>query len=219
MEALIMKMLVEGAVAGLNGSWLALVPPHQVAMLGQPKITRGTTSILLASSPNFDSNTGHLSFEADSVLVLNLGTTPRTFVIDTIVSADVLESRKLKKLEEFEEQSGVGDREFLGLVEKELRGEAQEAAVDLVREIRKRWPGDLKRGERNNFSNTPDNFWYVIVQPRVQSLSITVRGAPDRFKSAVLELRGDRPGYTRFLLKNPDDVPEALRIIEQSKRK
>jgi hypothetical protein len=214
-----MKMLLEGAVAGINGSWLALVPPHQVAMLGQPKTTRGTTSVLLASSPYFDSDTAHLSFEADSVMVLNLGTTLRTFVIDTIVSTDVLESRERRKLQEVEGQSGAGDREFLGLVERELRGEAQEAAVDLIREIRKRWPGDLKRGERNNFSNTPDNFWYVIVQPRVQSLSVTVRGAPDRFKSDTLELRVDRPGYTRFLLKNPDDIPEALRIIEQSKRK
>jgi hypothetical protein len=214
-----MKMLIEGAVAGINGSWLALVPPHQVAMLGAPKITRGTTSVLLASSPSFDDRTSQLSFDADSVMVLNLGTSPRTFVIDTIVSSDVLEARAQEKLEKAESQLGVGDREFLGLAERELRGEAQEAAVDLIREIRRRWPGDLKRGERNNFSNTPDNFWYVIVQPRAQSLSITVRGAPDRFRSDVLELRVDRPGYTRFILKNPDDVPEALRIIEQSKRK
>lgn len=110
-----MRMLIEGAVAGINGSWLGLVPPHQVAMLGQPKITRGTTTVLLASSPNFDDRTCQLSFDANSVLVLNLGTSPRTFVIDTIVSSDVLESRDQKEFEEVEGQVGIGDREFLVL--------------------------------------------------------------------------------------------------------
>jgi len=32
------------------------------------------------------------------------------------------------------------------------------------------------------FQETPDNFWFVTVQPRDRSLSITVRGLPDRFK-------------------------------------
>jgi len=101
----------------------------------------------------------------------------------------------------------------------ELKGEAQEAAVVLIRGVRHKWAGDLKRGERNNFSNTPDNCWYVIVQPRVQALSITVRGRPERFQSSILELRPDRLGYTRFTVTTPDQVPEAVRLIEQSKRK
>ena len=49
--------------------------------------------------------------------------------------------------------------------------------------------GDLKRGGRNNFSNTPDNYWYVIVQPRVQSLSVTVRGPLNRFGTSTLDLK------------------------------
>jgi hypothetical protein len=105
------------------------------------------------------------------------------------------------------------------LVESELNGEVQETAIDLLREVRKVWPGDLKRGERNNFSNTPDNFWYVIVQPRAKALSVTIRGAPERFESKTLELKVDRPGYTRFSIKRPEEIPEALRLIGESKRK
>jgi hypothetical protein len=212
-----MKMVFEHTVAGLNGSWLTLVPPHQVAMLGEPRFTRGSTSVLLASSPEFDSTSRHLSVDADWVVVLNLGTTPRTFVIDTVIGSEALAEGEGGSAQS--DQLGPGDREFLSLVERELQGEAQEAAVDLIRAVRRKWPGDLKRGERNNFSNSPDNFWYVIVQPRVQALSITLRGAPDRFKSTTLELKVDRPGYTRFSLKNPDRVDEAIRLIEQSKRR
>jgi hypothetical protein len=153
--------------------------------------------------------------ETDNLSVLSIGTSPSIVVVDTVVSAEALNcSEKLGS-----ENYGPGDREFLALAEGELQGDAQETAVDLIREIRKKWPGDLKRGERNNFSNTPDNFWYVIVQPRVQGLSITIRGAVDRFSSNVLDLRTDRPGYTRFSLKRPDDLQEALRLIGESKQK
>jgi hypothetical protein len=205
-------------VSGLNGCWLALAPPHQIAKLSPALASRGTTSVVLVSSPNFDEDLHQLRVDADQLTVLNLGTTPRTFVIDTIVGAEAL-NRIDTPLSDATEQLGPGDKEFLSLVERELQGEAQEAAVDLIREVRQRWPGDLKRGERNNFSNTPDNFWYVIVRPRVQALSITVRGAPSRFQSETLELRVDRPGYTRFTIKSPDEISEAMRLIERSKKK
>ncbi len=212
-----MKVLLDDVVAGPDGCWLASVPPHQLAKLNAPLTTRGIASVLLAEAL-FDPNKKQLSLDAESVVVLNLGTTTRTFVIDSALHPDAGQASS-NESEASLIELGRGDREFLGLVERELRGEAQEAAVDLLREVRQRWPGDLHRGERNNFSNTPDNFWYAIVQPRVQALSITIRGAPNRFHSESLELRVDRPGYTRFTVRSPDDVPEALRLIGQSKRR
>ena len=89
----------------------------------------------------------------------------------------------------------------------------------ILREVRHRNPGDLSRGKRHNFSNTPDNFWYVIVQPTSQSLSITVRGKPDQFRPTSLEVKDDRPGYTRFKLRDPAEIDAALAIIGASKRK
>jgi hypothetical protein len=114
---------------------------------------------------------------------------------------------------------GNGDREFLRMVALELAGNAKKAAERLLETLRARFPGDLKRGNSRNFSNTPDNFWYVVVQPRVQNLSVTVRGEPDRFKPSTFELKADRPGYTRFKISHPSEVEEALRLITLSKRK
>ena len=88
-----MKILLDDAVAGLNGCWLARVPPHQLSKLSQPLTTRGITSVLLASSPAFDQDHRQLCLDADHVVLLNLGTSPRTFVIDTIVSSDVVEAQ------------------------------------------------------------------------------------------------------------------------------
>jgi len=155
-----------------------------------------------------------LVLDAGSVAVLNVGTTPSAIVIDGTLAAEAKDAESSDPRD-----LGPGDMEFLNLAETELKGEAQEAAVDLIRAVRHKWAGDLKRGERNKFSNTPDNFWYVIVQPRVQALSVTVRGRPERFQSSILKLRPDRPGYTRFTVTTPDQVLEAVRLIEQSKRK
>lgn len=150
--------------------------------------------------------------DADGIVVLNAGTTGSTVVIDTGATGDVAAPGDGQGAGHAQEP-GPGDREFLRMAERELRGEAQEVAVDLLREVRRRSAGDLKRGLKNNFSNTPDNFWYVIVQPREQALSITVRGKPEMFRPSSLDLRPDRPGYTRFKLQTVDELPEALRII------
>jgi hypothetical protein len=210
-----MKIVLDGAVEGVNGVWLTHAPPHQLTMIGEPKSARGRSSILLVSSPIFDRERGQLILDADWIVVLNLGNSSRTIVIDTIITAETL-SEGAETLSEIVSE-GPGDREFRLLAEQELHGLAQEAAIDLIREVRRRWPGDLKRGERNNFSNTPDNFWYVIIQPRVQAVSVTIRGRPESFESSVFKLVTDRPGFTRFVVRAPEEVGEAVRLIERSK--
>lgn len=206
-----MKIVLDEVVAGVNGVWLTHAPPHQLAMLSEPKATRGRSSVLLVSSPDFDNEKSQLILDADNIVVLNLGNTPRTIVIDTIVPADVTEGAGISSQTE-----GPGDREYKALAEGLLEGLAQETALDLIREVRNRWPGDLKRGGRNNFSNAPDNFWYVIIQPRIQALSITIRGRPEAYRSSAFKLVADRPGYTRFTVRTPDEVAEAIRLIEHS---
>jgi hypothetical protein len=213
-----MKFLLDEVSEVANGVWLTVAAPHQLTKFDDPKTARGSTSVLLASSPLYDRDKGHLVLDLDGVVVLNVGTTPRTVVLDTIYSTEALEAQQRRVLEE-SGGPGPGDNEFLALAETELQGEAQEVAIDLIRAVRSKWAGDLKRGQRNNFSNTPDNFFYVIIQPRVQALSITVRGSPERFRPSTLELKVDRPGYTRFQIKTPDELPEAMRLIEQSKRR
>lgn len=208
-----MKLLLEDAIEVGNGIWMTHVAPHQLAMLGECKSSRGRRSVLLAASPTFDEGRG-LILDTETLSVLNLGTTPSTVVIDTAISAEALE-----RADDGSDNYGPGDREFLSLVKSELADEAQAAAFKLFEQVRAENPGDLKRGNRLNFSNTPDNFWYVIVQPRAQSLSVTVRGEPRRFGISSLELKTDRPGYTRFSVSRLSEVSEAIRLIAQSKRR
>jgi hypothetical protein len=208
-----MRLLLDKVRQVHEGVWVTNVPPHQLGMFGPAKATRGQRSVLLASTPTFDQSQGQLVLDADEVSVLNIGTTPTVVVLDTGVLADA------SKATAGEGEHGPGDREFLSLVERELHGDALVAAKDLFQLVRQLYPGDLKRGKLMNFSNTPDNFWYVIVQPQVQALSITVRGNPERFQPSTLELKPDRPGYTRFKLQAAKDTPEALRIIGKSKRR
>jgi hypothetical protein len=95
----------------------------------------------------------------------------------------------------------------------------QRAALALIAGVRQRSQGDLKRGLSRNFSNTPDNFWYVIVQPRVSQLSITVRGAVEHFAPmARLPIKDDR-GNTLFKIGSEDDVQAALELIFHAKRR
>jgi hypothetical protein len=119
---------------------------------------------------------------------MNVGTSATTVVIDVGIAAPTegLEPTASNEIGEL----GRGDHEFCLLAEQLLTGEAQEAAIDLIRGVRQRWPGDLKRGKRNNFSNTPDNFWYVIIQPRVMALSVTIRGKPEQLYVSPFQTRG-----------------------------
>jgi hypothetical protein len=180
-------------------------------MLGAPSLSRGSTSILLVQSPAFDEENERLTAVADGLTLLNLGTTNRTIVVDAKLHDAGATGAGTSS-------EAPGDREYRTLVDMHLKGEAREVAHDILTKIREIGPGDLKRGERNNFSNTPNNFWYVIVQPRTQCLSITVRGEPETFGASSLQLVTDRPGYTRFQLRSSADLDEALRIVHASRQ-
>ena len=183
-------MMITDAQELGQGIWAAAAPPHQLSMLGQPKAAMGAKSILLVNEPVYDQSSLALRFDADQLTVLNLGTSKDVIVVGlvrrsppTLVTSENSPS----------DVRGPGDEEFLHLVRDELRGPALEAAEMILREVRHRDPGDLVRGKRHNFKNSPDNFWYVIVQPTAQSLSITVRGTPEKFRPTPLERQRRSP--------------------------
>lgn len=112
-----------------------------------------------------------------------------------------------------------GDREFIELAEALLDTSMRRAAAALLAGVRLHFPGELKRGLSRNFSETPDNFWYVIVQPRVQQLSITVRGPVSLFEGVThLPVKDDR-GNSLFKLTGEQDVDAALKLISLARRK
>lgn len=213
-----LRLVIDDVRALAVGVWNLNLQPSEVQRLGGVRNSAGGRSILLIDNAIYDEASRTLGFDASSVRVLNLGTSPDTVAVASLGSAQDASVRL--GLGQAEPNYGAGDLEFLSLVEKRLRGTAASAAKELLRRIRGREAGDLQRGQRLNFKNTPDNFWYVIVQPTVQALSITVRGRPSSFDSVPgLALVNDRPGYTRFKLTRPDQVEGALRTIWSSRRR
>lgn len=215
-----LRMVVDGAHRLAPGVWNLRLMPTEIHRLGGTRSSLGSRSVLLIESPTYDEQSREFCFDAGNVRVLNLGTSSDTVVIaaseDTLAIPD--NSAAIAEPQE-EPAYGTGDREFLRLVDGRLSGPACEAAKELLRRVRREEAGDLERGKRLNFKNTPDNFWYVIVQPTVQALSVTVRGEPRNFEPSPLALKSDRPGYTRFKVDHPDQVEDALRIVWRSRRR
>jgi hypothetical protein len=216
MEAKMSLSVTADNVAQLAlGVWEFEMPPHQIRFFGDCRRAEGARSVLLLSGAQYNAASKSLRFDAEQAVPLNVGTSNRALAISTDTAANRPASAQTAAKPE---NYGPGDREFLSLVEQ-LPPEGFRAAKILLQEIRSKFPGDLKRGLQRNFSNTPDNFWYVIVQPRSGGLSVTVRGEPERFGKSTLELKPDRPGYTRFKIVTPNDIAEATKIIFASKRR
>ena len=201
-----------------EGLWSFEMPPHQVRHFGNAPSSVGSRSIMIFSNYEFDAKAGELNFESDDVVAINIGTEP--IVIGLEAQSQIKEKPGNSIHQKLEERPfGRGDREFLRMTKNDLPIAMQKAALALLNGVRARSAGDLKKGKSRNFSETPDNFWYVIVQPRIEQLSITVRGAVDHFENiAKLPIKDDR-GNTLFKVTCEEDVADALQIIFHAKRK
>ena len=213
-----LEISASGAEQMGEGVWAIEMPPHQVRMFGSPSNSDGDRSVLLLKSAIYDAASRSLKFTADDAVALNVGTLSETIVVKSSGVA-VPEKTSISGKVASRLHLGPGDKEFLSLVKRELPACVQEAAEKLLEGVRRRSSGDLKRGQKKNFSETPDNFWYVIVQPRVKDLQITVRGTVEYFNGiSSLQIKNDR-GNTRFKVKDIRDVEGALSLIFHAKRK
>lgn len=202
-----------------EGVWRFEMPPHQVRHFGSNPNSIGTRSVMLFKSYEFNRQAGELHFYADEVSAINVGTEPIVIGLaakskETTETAEILtsplENRRLL---------GPGDNEYIRMAKEVMSPPMQKTAIALLNGVRSKSSGDMKKGQSRNFSNTPDNFWYVIFQPRKKELSVTVRGSVDHFKPvAKLPIKDDR-GNTRFKVTCEEDVPAALQMIFHAKRK
>jgi hypothetical protein len=214
-----LSITATNAVAAGPGVWVFEMPPHQVRLFGSPSQSVGQRSVVLLKACQFSERLGSLQFDIDDAIALNVGTQPSAIAI----LADLEDDKKVRAAAQ-ERPSGVvayapGDRQFLALTRQLLPDNMHKAAEKLLAGVRERSPGELKRGQARNFSDTPDNFWYVIVQPRVEQLSITVRGPVEHFEPmARLPIKDDR-GNTLFKITGEADVPKALELIFHAKRR
>lgn len=200
------------------GLWRFEMPPHQVKLFGAGAKSLGSRSVLLIEKYKFDAQKKELQFSIDHVATINIGRAAEAIGIATDVheqdTRHILGSGQKSK-----SSCGPGDQEFLRLARQELPEDMYKVAIRLLTKIRERFPGDLERGQSRNFFDTPDNFWYVIIQPRISQLSITVRGSVEHFQRiAKLEIKDDR-GNTRFKVRSEGDVEAALDMIFHAKRK
>lgn len=200
------------------GMWSFDMPPHQVRHFGQTNHAVGASSVLVLMDYEYDAERQHLHFAIEDVTPINVGTTSKVIGIAASVVGDGRGETTSSSSPE-PGRLGPGDRDFLRLAKAELSESMAQTAESLLLAVRQRSAGDLKRGQARNFSETPDNFWYVIVQNRIDELSITVRGPVSHFAGvSSLEVKDDR-GNTRFKVRTESDVPEALKLIFHALRK
>jgi len=213
-----LRMTATGASQIKQGIWSFELPPHQVRHFGNTIHAIGSQSVLMFTDYEYDPENQQLHFEIDGVMPINIGTSSSVIGIAANAVDDGVRELSPTTVP-MPAIVGPGDREFLRLARSELSEETAKVAEKLLLGIRQRTSGDLKRGQSRNFSETPDNFWYVIVQPRIDELSLTVRGPVSHFAPiASLEIKDDR-GNTRFKVRCEDDVPAALKLIFHAIRK
>lgn len=195
--------------------WRLDLAPQRLRQFGDPKTSEGERSVVIISDFDYSSKKDELTFQMDAILPVNIGTTSTVIAIGSNSSSEVVKQSQLDATPSF----GKGDQEFIQLCKEELSQKMCETAELLLAEVRRKHPGELKRGKAKNFSETPDNFWYVIIQNRIDQLSVTVRGSVEHFSGiSNLEIKNDR-GNTLFKVKSAADVPEAIKLIFHANRK
>ncbi|MGY3412469.1 hypothetical protein ACVWZV_008582 [Bradyrhizobium sp. GM5.1] len=188
--------------------------------MGQSK---GARSVLLIANPSFNSSTAQLEFERTDVTVLNLGTSEDTVVVksaggSSATAANKTENPAIPHVPTFHIPLAPGDEAFLRKVQQEMPKNMAAAAERLLIGVRKHHPGNLKEGDRRRFTETPDNFWMILVQPRKQNFYISVRGAPKWHTAKQFNITSGRnPNYSAFYLSDEAHVQEALDIVLRAK--
>jgi hypothetical protein len=201
------------------GVYALQMPPHRVRTFGLSAPAHGVRSILLLSGSEYSRGDRRLEFDLETAIALNVGTSSETIAIDASPSSSSLPSLQVGGKDRSSYEFGPGDQHFLKMANAELSEGMAAVARTLLEGVRNKSAGDLKKGLARNFSETPDNFWYVIIQPRIDQLSITVRGPVARFRDVTsLQVKDDR-GNTLFKVCSPDDVEAALELIFLAVRK
>ena len=110
-----------------------------------------------------------------------------------------------------------GDSLFLTKLDDQPSG-LQELGKELLQGVRNFYQGGLKYKENSQkFVESPDNFWTVRIQPRVQTLRITLYGRPNHFESIEgITFKPDMGSYTNFLISSMSQLKPALTAIRHA---
>jgi hypothetical protein len=211
-----MRVIIEKVSPGANGIWTANVDPQRLIRLANPVRQGGGLSVVLVARPSYDPSVHSLLFDLDSAVLLNLGSTFEAVLIDSR-EKEVHQPAQTVELPKRIQSSG--DRRFLEEL-KSLPDSIRKLGEQLLAEIRKEYPGELVfYPNTKKFVESPDNFWVVRIQPRVQSLRIVVYGKPGKHgPKKLIKLKDDMAGYTTFVIDSQQQIVEALSVIRQAKQ-
>ncbi|HEV2161740.1 MAG TPA: hypothetical protein VGR52_05850 [Stellaceae bacterium] len=216
-------MALDVSVGGVRqlgpGIWQTELSPRDVRSLGTGLSSSGAISVVLLDKLQRDDKET-LRFSPHAANVLNVGNTPRTIFIAANETSGGSERAKPVQAKPIVNSSelGRGDKEYLSALH-ELPEQVRIAGEVLLQRVRGHIPGDLRRISHRRYQETPDNFWFVRIQPRDKSISVTVRGLPNRFNVSKLKIVADRRPYSRFKINHISEVDEAIHVILGAIRK
>ena len=202
------RLVISEAVLLGHSLWIAPLTPADVRRFGEVRHSSGARSVVGLGGWEFDPTTQQLSVDLDKILVLNVGTSDEALLVDLGESAG--ETKKSNR-----EQSGprAGDQQFVVECGLLLDQAFADMAKQLLAEIRRRHRGHLHEGQARKWVNHPSNFVAITIQPRDQSLAVHVKGDPNEFNAPTLDIKPDRPSYSRFKLERAAQLPDAIRAI------
>jgi hypothetical protein len=177
----------------------------------------GQVSVIGVVEVEYDEAARVLSIDNRQAHVLNVGKSDRTLFID--LGASPSPTQELQPSSPTKgEPEGRGDNMFIASCQHYLGSGLVAMAERLLSEVRSRYPGELHEGLARKWVNQPENFFALTIQNRDQSFAIHVKGEPHEFSSPTLEIKRDRGSYSRFKLKDEDQLPDAISVILASGR-
>jgi hypothetical protein len=211
-----MDLLLRDVAENSEGCWIAKLRPSEVRQrLGQSRSMQGARSVV--GVLNADYHNGQLAFPLNRAVVLNIGTSDETIFVDLASGPQAAGSVPRNIEQQPIESNPLGsDAMFLSECRSLLDASLASIAERLMRSIRDEHPGELREGQARKWVNFPENFLAITIQPRDQSLAVHVKGNPTDFAAPTLEIRTDRPSYSRFKLQRESQLRDALRTILSS---
>ncbi|MGE4519987.1 MAG: hypothetical protein AB7E04_10830 [Desulfobacteraceae bacterium] len=213
-----MRILLENTIQGANRIWTSKVEPRQLLSLSKKPIhQQGSLSVLMVEDPTFDAPNNTLQFNIESVILLNLGNSSETIVVDSRENKSDAEPKKFTPTPP--QNISSGDTNFLKELQK-LPQIQQEIGEQILSGVRNEFTGELKYFPKSGkFVESPDNFWVIRIQPRAKNLRIIIYGEPyDHQNYKTIQLKRDMASYSSFVVGSNEQTQEAISAIKDAKR-
>jgi hypothetical protein len=211
--------------------WTAHVAPAEVRRLGGANAASAARSVVALNGAEFDGSSQRLYVDPSSASVLTLGTSDEVVFIDVGANGIARDAERdgphdkglvdeLAKAARYQRsRPRFGDQEFIRECERLLGEKFGAMARSLLGQLRRHHPGHLCEGLARKWVNDPENFVAITIQPRDRSLAIHVKGNPGDFDAPSLDIKADRPSYSRFKLGHPDQLNDAIQVVLLSARR